>query len=223
MKTIISRVILAVFIALPALVTGQTKKITGTVTAFNTYPLSNVTVKAKKAKTEVTTDKNGAFEIEIKEKDILQIRESVFLEYKEKVDNDTEALNINLIFENTGRNAEIASEAGYISREDLKYGLEHLAHENNIYENFVSVYDAIKYAIPESTIITENGQKGIQFRGPMTVHGSNSALILVDGVIVDDVSFLNPIQIVSIRRLSSSEASLYGARGGNGVISIVTR
>ena len=42
-------------------------------------------------------------------------------------------------------------------------------------------------------------------------------------VIVDDISFITPVDIISISKLSSSGASLYGARGANGVILIQTR
>jgi hypothetical protein len=54
------------------------------------------------------------------------------------------------------------------------------------------------------------------------VYGSNAALMVVDGVIVEDVSFINPQQIVSISKLPNSQASMYGARTGNGVILIET-
>lgn len=54
------------------------------------------------------------------------------------------------------------------------------------------------------------------------MYGSNAALMVVDGVIVEDVSFISPQQIVSISKLPNSQASLYGARAGNGVILIET-
>ena len=53
--------------------------------------------------------------------------------------------------------------------------------------------------------------------------GSNAALFVVDGVIVDDVSYVAPSEIVNIKQLSSSQAAIYGARAGGGVIVITTK
>jgi hypothetical protein len=223
MKTLIQRFVFTVILIIPLLGYSQTRKLTGTVVSFNTYPVNNVTVQAKKAKTEAITNENGEFEIEVKNNDVIRIKESVFLEYNQKVNAETESLKINLIFDNSKKNVDVATNTGYISRENLEYGLENLAHENNVYRNFTDTYEAIRWALPEVTIITENGKKGIRFRGPKTITGSNAALLLVDGVIVDDVSFLNPVQIISISKLNTSAASLYGSRAANGVISIRTK
>jgi hypothetical protein len=223
MKTSAQSIIAILIIVFPIFVNSQTRKISGTVLAFNKYPVKNATVKAKKAKTEAVTNENGVFEIDVQNNDLIRIKETVFFEYRQKITDEIESLEINLIFDNTGRNVDIASKAGYLTREDLEYGLEYLYLENAMYAQFNDAYDAIKYALPETIIIIENGRKGIQLRGPKTIHGSNAALIVLDGVIVEDVSFLNPVQIVSISKLSKPAASLYGARAGNGVISIETR
>jgi TonB-dependent SusC/RagA subfamily outer membrane receptor len=223
MKAIVQRFVLLIFFVTPFLSFSQTRSISGQVLAFNKYPVNNITVKAKKAKTETITNEEGYFEIDVKKNDVIRIKESVFLDYDQKISEDMESLKINLIFDNTRRNIDKAVEAGFIARDDLEFGLENLYHDNSVYAYFVDVYDAIKYALPETTIIIEDGSKAVQFRGPKTIHGSNAALTLVDGVIVDDISFLMPVNIVSISKLSSSAASLYGARGANGVILIQTR
>ena len=223
MKRLVYIFIFLSFLISPLLSSSQTRKISGTVLSFNKYPVKGVIVKAKKAKTEAITNEAGEFEIEVNPKDVLRIKESVFLEYNQKITEEMKSLKINLIFDNKGKNIDIAAEAGYLSREDLEYAVENLYLENNIYANFVNVFDAIKYALPETSIIVEGGQKAIQFRGAKSIYGSNAALLLVDGVIVDDVSFINPLEIISISKLSTSQASLYGARAANGVILIETR
>jgi len=223
MKRIVHTLIFFGFVIFPILCSSQTRNISGTVLSFNKYPVKGVTVKAKKAKTEAITNEAGQFELEVKTKDVLRIKESVFVEYNQKITEEMQSLKINLLFDNKGKNIELAVDAGYLSREDLEYAVENLYLENNIYANFVDVFDAIKYALPETSIIVEGGQRAIQFRGAKSVYGSNAALLLVDGVIVEDVSFINPPQIVSISKLSTSQAALYGARAANGVILIQTR
>lgn len=222
MKTKVQWLLFLCFIIIPLLVSGQTRKISGTVTSFKQYPVKGITIKAKKAKTEVKTNEQGEFEIEVKKKDVIKINEPVFTDYTQKITEDIESLDINPIFINNGRNIEVAVDEGYISRENLEYGVEHLFEANNMYANFVNVFDAIKYALPETTLIVENGNRAVQFRGAKSVYGSNAELMVVDGVIVEDVSFINPPEIKSISKLPPSQASLYGARAGNGVIVINT-
>lgn len=222
MKTNVQRLLFFSFIIIPLLSSSQTRKISGTVTSFKEYPVKGITIKAKKAKTEAETNEKGEFEIEVKNKDVIKINEEVFSDYTQKITEDVQSLDINLIFENTDRNFKIATEAGYISKEDLEYGIEYLFDANNMYANFVDVFDAIKYALPETTVIVEDGNRAIQFRGAKSIYGSNAALMVVDGVIVEDVSFVNPPEIKNITKLPTSQASLYGARAANGVIIIET-
>jgi hypothetical protein len=217
------KLMVLVFLMIPVITFSQMRKLSGSVVAFNKFPLKQVTVSAKKAKTEVKTDDTGRFEIEVENNDVIRINESVFTEFSRKVTKADDNLKINLLIKNNDRDMERVVRDGFISREDLEYGINNLWQWNNEFTQFSDPYDAIKYALPESTIIVENGQKGVQFRGPKTITGSNAALILVNGVITEDASFVNPSEIISIRKLSTSQAALFGARAGNGVISIETR
>ena len=81
MKRIIQTLIFFSLLTFPLLSSSQTRKLSGTVLSFNKYPVKGVTVKAKKAKTEAVTNEVGEFEIEVKTKDVLRIKESVFMEY----------------------------------------------------------------------------------------------------------------------------------------------
>ena len=213
----------SLLLILPLAATAQPLKVRGTVVAFNTYPLSNVEVKARKAKTAVRTDSAGYFELEVGKKDVILISESGFADYSRKLTDSDGSVRINLIILNTPGNPERVARAGYISRENMEFGFANLANENNIYSTFTDIYDAIRYAEPSANIIVENGVKGVMFRGNKTFQGSQMALVVVDGVIVDDISSIIPSQVMSIRKLSGPAASIYGARAGNGVIAIETR
>lgn len=223
MKTAIYRFVIFIFLTVPMAGFGQMHILSGKIVAFNKFPLKNVTVQAKKAKTETKTDENGNFKIEVKKKDVIQIKESVFLDYSKKVSESNESLQINLIIKNNERDFDKVVKEGIISRQDLDYGVQNLWEYNNEFSQFTNAYDAIKYALPESTIIVENGQRGVQLRGPKTITGSNAALIIVNGVITEDANFVTPADIISIRKLSGGELALFGARAGNGVISIQTK
>jgi hypothetical protein len=199
---------------------GQPRKVSGTILCFNQYPVQNVTVKAKKAKTEAVTDEEGKFELEINKNDVIRIKEPVFLEYSRQLSDEDKSLEINLIFKNTGKNVEKAVSSGYLDQKDLEYGIEHLAHENNVFSQFVDVYEAIRYSVPEAIPYVENNRTVFLLRGHTSLLGSNAAIYVVNGVITEDISYIDPVNIISISKLGNQGAALYGSRAANGVISI---
>ena len=69
----------------------------------------------------------------------------------------------------------------------------------------------------------ENGVQKVQLRGVKSTTGSNAALIVVNGFLRDDISYIIPSDIVSIKQLPPSAAAVYGTGSGNGVIAIKTK
>jgi TonB-linked SusC/RagA family outer membrane protein len=64
----------------------------------------------------------------------------------------------------------------------------------------------------------------IRIRGVNTINGDGSPLYVIDGVPRDNMSDISPTDIASIQILKDASAtSIYGARGGNGVILIETK
>ena len=201
MKKIIKNSVIVLFLVTPLTAFGQTRKITGTVVAFEQFPLKHVVVKARKAKTETTTDENGKFEIEVvSNKDMLMIKDPVFLDYSKKIGENDNDLHINLIIKNDEQSMNEAVSSGYIASTDMDYGRNHLWKYNNVFYQFNDAYEAIKYALPEARIVIENGRKGVQFRGAKSITQSSAALIVVDGVVVDDVGFLTGASIKRITK-----------------------
>ena len=76
-------------------------------------------------------------------------------------------------------------------------------------------------------ITTTSGAPGasaaVRIRGVGTFNNS-SPIYVVDGVIIDDISFLNPADIQSMEILKDASATaIYGSRGANGVILVQTK
>lgn len=92
------------------------------------------------------------------------------------------------------------------------------------------VAKALQGAVPGLTITSANGSiegsPTINIRGTGTLSNSHtsSPLIVVDGVPVDDMSFLNPEDIAEISVLKDAASSaIYGSRAAFGVILITTK
>ena len=63
----------------------------------------------------------------------------------------------------------------------------------------------------------------IIIRGKNSINLSSEPLFVVDGVAVEDVSYINPREVKNITVLKDSAASIYGVRGANGVILITLK
>ena len=89
---------------------------------------------------------------------------------------------------------------------------------------------ALQGAVPGLTITTSNGDfssnPSIKIRGTGTLSNNQNSnpLIVVDGVPVDDLSFVNPDDVADISVLKdAASAAIYGTRAAFGVILITTK
>ena len=213
---------LCLILAVPSFT--QTRVVKGKLTTFNQYPVQNVEVAAKKAKSSVTTDSLGQFEIVCNEKDVIQIKAKVFQALNKRVDEEDDYITANLIFRDSPKNREIATGLGYISHEKLTYALAHMADENNDFCNYTDVISLIKGRFPGVTIKnSSSGTPGVYIRGSKSLYGDTEALYVVDGIRVSDVSFVNPCEIATIDVLKDGGAALYGSDASNGVVVIETK
>jgi len=202
---------------------AQLTPFSGVVTAYNKFPLKNVTVSAKKSKMAVTTNEKGEYEILVNEKDVLTFKAEGFKTFSRKIDDSGKTMNVNMVFLGGKKNEEIAVGYGYISKENLTYGIDHFANENNNYGLYNNLYDLIVQNFPGVSIIYENGQRQFLIRGMKSLMGSNAALLVVDGMVVNDLDFISPYDVATINILKDSAAAIYGSRGANGVILIETK
>lgn len=198
---------------------SQTRVVHGKLTCFNTYPLMNVEVKSKKAKSTTVSDSLGQFSIVCLEKDVIQIKPKAFKAASRRVDAKTDSLLVNLLFNDNEANREIAVGYGYMRQEDLLYAVENLQVQNNDFCNYSDIYELIRGRFAGVDV----SKNGIFIRGSGTFYGQTQALVLVDGVATDNISWVVPCQVESIDVLKDQNAAIYGSRGANGVVVITTR
>ncbi|MEN8228568.1 MAG: TonB-dependent receptor plug domain-containing protein [Bacteroidota bacterium] len=203
---------------------AQTKVVTGHVTMFHKYPVANLEVFTKKAKTSATTDAYGNFEIICDEKDIILIKEEVFQSARRRVGRDDEFVGVNLIYKDSQKNRQLAVHLGYISQEQLSYAVKNLQHENTDFCNYSDVFALLKGKFPEVVVVRSlsGGEDVYMKRGVRSIAGDNSAIYVVDGVKTSTISTLSPCDIISISIVKSGTA-MYGADAANGVVVIKTK
>ena len=203
---------------------SQTKVVSGKFTTFNRYPVKNLKVVSKKAETSTLTDSLGQFSLVCNTKDVIQIESDVFASVNLRVTkSDTDVKPTNLIFIDNPKNRELATGYGYISEDELTYAVSQLQFENNDFCNYSDVFDLLVGRFAGVSVQSNGGRKGVYIRGISSINLSSEALYVVDGIIVEQLNFLSPCDVKSINVLKDSAASLYGARGANGVVVFETK
>ncbi len=204
---------------MPVGLLAQQKVVYGRLTVFNRYPVKNVEVRARKAKTAVRTDSLGRFTLVCYDRDVIQIKTKPFKPVSKKVGPKTDTLVLNLYFIDSKENRKRAVGYGYINKEDLSYAVDHLQGENNDFCNYSNIYELLRGRF--SGITVADGK--IYVRGSTNFVGQTQAVIFVDGVETSSIGWISPCDVESIDILKDSNAAIYGTRGANGVVLIRTK
>ncbi|MFN8256902.1 MAG: TonB-dependent receptor plug domain-containing protein [Bacteroidales bacterium] len=195
---------------------AQNKTIFGQVTAFKSIPLNNITVISKNTRNSTVSDINGFFTIQISGDDVLTFESECFYREKKKMKGEKDTIKINLYFNSSKRNKDLAVANGHLSKDTLEYALANLPNQKEDYSIYTDIYTLIKAKFPfvqiHNQVITIEPQ----------TFGTGSVLMLVDGNEVTDISFVQPRNVISLQVLKGPETSIYGMKGANGVIIIKT-
>jgi TonB-dependent SusC/RagA subfamily outer membrane receptor len=200
---------------------GQEKIISGIITTFDSIPLTNASVKDKSSRLVVLSDSLGRFSIPCKAGDKLQITAKGFNLYNVIINDKTKYVFVNLELKPGPKNIEYAIGYGHVREKDKLYAISSLKNGDVDFSMYNDIFELIRGRLPGVSI--ENGE--IRIRGQRSINSSNAALIVVDGIIVDNsyLSLIPPNTVASIDVLKDASSSIYGSRGANGVVIIETK
>ena len=106
-----------------------------------------------------------------------------------------------------------------VTDQEKTEAVAHIDVEDNA-QVYRDIYSYIQGRVPG--VVVQQGK--IYIRGISSVNSGTDPLFIVDGVAIEDISWINPHDVKSIDVLKDSSAtSLYGVRGANGVIIITTK
>ena len=178
---------------------------------------------AKKSKAAIGTDSLGRFSIVCQKNDVLLFKANGFYPVRKSV-SGRDSVYVNMVFKGGEKNEEYALAYGLMDKDDLLYAVSHLSENNNDFSNYRDVYHLIQGKCPGVTIqYDNNGYPKIYIRGPNSVNADNTALYVVDGMPVNDLSYLSVQDIKSIDVIKDGSAAQYGTQGSNGVVIITTK
>lgn len=221
---------------------AQNKMLKGKVLDENGSPVPKASVLVKGLKTGTSTNDDGTFEISVPANAILVI--SAIGYYKNEVKTSGQNLvTVTLSPENSSLNEVVVTALG-VKREkrNLTFSSQEIKAEELVRSKEPNILNAMTGKVAGVQITSSSGTPGsssrIVIRGVTSIIGNNEALIVVDGIPVNNsetgsvnsgpgsnrlIDF-DPAIIESVNVLKGAAATaLYGSAGARGVVMITTK
>ncbi len=205
---------------------AQNTTITGTVTAADGGTLPGATVQIKGTTVGTITDINGRYTIEAAPEDVLVVS---FVGYTTKEIMVGSKTTVDFIMEPDIMAIEEIVVIGYgtVQKSDLTGAVSSIKSEDLVKVQSNNVLQSLQGKVAGVQVSSASGEPGqspiVRIRGQGTFNNANP-IYVVDGVILDDISYLNSSDIASMEVLKDASATaIYGSRGANGVFIITTK
>ncbi len=214
------------FSLIPLVAFGQSQEIKGKVTDEQGEGVPGVNVTIVGANQGTITDIDGNYNIEVEKGKTLRFSFMGFKTQEITIKNQT-LLNISLATDAVGLNEYVAIGYGTQKKGDVTSAITSVKSEDFIQGKVQDAAELIKGKVAGLTISKGSGdpnaESTIRLRGVISLEGSSTPLVLVDGI-EGSLGTVAPENIESIDVLKdASAAAIYGTRGASGVILITTK
>ncbi len=213
-----------------ALTTAQNpaKKISVNVVDQSGEPVIGASVAVKGSKEGGITDTGGSCYIYVNPGAVLQVS---FIGYvtKEIVVGNVTSYKVVMSEDNKILNEVVVVGYGTMRKSDVTGSISVAKGEDMVKAQNFSALDNLRGKASGVSIFSNSSQPGayasrVVIRGLATINSSSNPLYVVDGVVMEDFSLVNPNDIESMEVLKDASATaIYGARGANGVIMVTTK
>ena len=112
---------------------------------------------------------------------------------------------------------------GYTKKRGLNSSVSRLKTSDNEIASYSNIADYIQGRVPGVMVQKNGGSTRYIIRGISTNTDATDPLLMIDGVEVDSFDSVLPSQVESVEVIKDASASIYGIRGGAGVIMITTK
>lgn len=200
-------------------------QVTGRVTNPNGDPIPGATVKLKGSSVGVPANANGEYSITVPA-DATLVFSSIGYEQLEVSVGGRNTINVVLQPSTKALDQVIVVGFGTQRKIDVTGSISSVKGAEISKQSSQNAISSLQGKVA-GVQITNSGSPGsspsVRIRGVGSIFNPNP-MYIVDGTIVNDISFLNPNDIESIDILKdASSLSIYGVRAGNGVILVTTK
>lgn len=208
---------------------AQLIKVTGTVTDSKGEPLPGVSVKVKGTAIGSTTSAEGKYTINVPAATSTLIFSYIGYVKQEQVVGTKKSISVKLLDDESSLNEVVVTGFGQkMAKKDLTGSTASVSAKEIEERQPTTLSEALQGQAAGLLVTTDggspSGQGSIQIRGASSINAGNGPLYVIDGITSENADFVNPMDIADIQILKdASSASIYGARGANGVILITTK
>ncbi|WP_316791435.1 TonB-dependent receptor [Pedobacter frigoris] len=228
MKRIFTKFSVLTFLCLLFMNAASAQNITvkGVITdGADKLPLPGVGVLVKGTTTGTTTDASGSYTLSAPSNATLVFTYIGYTTREIPVNNQT---TINVAMAEASKDLEAVVVVGYGTqkRKDLTGSISSVSGNEIAKQPGTNPIASLQGKVAGLTVIpsgTPGGSPTVRIRG---VNSTNSAnpIYVVDGIIQDNIDYLNPGDIETIDMLrDASSIAIYGMKGANGVIAVTTK
>ena len=198
----------------------------GTVVDDQNLPLPGVSVLVKNTFRGTMSDADGTYTISAQPTDTLVFSMVGMVTQQIPVGTKTR-IDVILATETTLMDEVVVIGYGTVRKSDLTGSVSSVKTDDLLKVTSLNAEQGLQGKVTGVQVISTSGAPGagaaVRVRGVGTFNNS-SPIFVVDGVILDDISFLNSADIASMEVLKDASATaIYGSRGANGVIIITTK
>lgn len=207
----------------------QSFSIKGLVTDNKGTPIPGVTIVVKGTTQGVISDGNGTYQILVSNESAILVFSFIGLTTKEVPINGRDQITIVMEQEDFKVDEIVIVGYGQQKKESVTAAISTIEAAELVQSPAANISNALAGRLSGLTSIQASGKPGedaadLYVRGVGTYTGTQSPLIMVDGVARDSYNDIDPNEIESISILKDASATaVFGVRGANGVILINTR
>ena len=206
--------------------TVSAQTVTGNVVDETGEAVIGATVMEKGTKNATVTDFDGNFTIKMDGGKVLTIS---YIGMQSQDVNVAGKTNVNVVLKEDATTLQDVVVVGYgtMKKQDLTGSVSSVNTEQLNAKGAPSVLGNLQGSNPGVNITQSSGRGGsynIEIRGKSSINSSTTPLYVVDGVMCDDIDWLNPQDIDRIDILKdASSTAIYGSRATAGVVMVTTK
>lgn len=214
-------------ISIPSVVFAQRTTITGKVTASDGSPLPGVSVLERGTKNGTTTDAGGNFSISVANANASLVISSVGYQSQTIPLNGQSSVSVSLsVAASQELQQVVVIGYGTASKRDLTGSIVKVSGKEVQDKPNTNPVASLQGKVAGLSVVN-NGTPGqepdIRIRGTVSI-GQVHPLYVVDGILEDNIDYINPNDIESIEILKDpSSLAIFGVKGATGVIAITTK
>lgn len=200
--------------------------IRGKVTGEGGAPLAGASVQVKGTTTGTTTDNDGNFSLTAANANVTLVVSSIGYDVQEVILGGRTDVTVALSISVKVQDAVVVIGYGTASKRDLTGSIVKISGKEVADKPNINPVASLQSKVA-GLYIVNNGTPGkepdIRIRGTVSI-GQVHPLYVVDGILQDNINYINPNDIESIEILKDpSSLAIFGVRGATGAIAITTK